>query len=511
MTANSATPIQEEVHLLLEQLGVPAESFSSGDLPVHTPITGEVIARVPQTNPDDAAAAIAQAHSAYLEWRNIPAPKRGELVRLLGEELRENLPALGRLVTIETGKIVSEGCGEVQEMIDICGFAAGLSRQLAGLTLPSERPAHRMMETWHPLGVVGVISAFNFPVAVWSWNAALALVCGNAVVWKPSEKTPLTALATQSILKQAAAKFGGVPAGLSTILIGGAAVGEHLVESPLVPLVSATGSTAMGHKVAPRLASRFARAILELGGNNAAIVCPTADLHLSLRAIAFSAMGTAGQRCTSLRRLIVHETIHDAFIQRLKHVYTSVAIGDPRDAGTLVGPLIDERAYLGMQRALEEARSAGAIVTGGECVLCDIGSQAFYVRPALVEISTQADVVKRETFAPILYVMKYSNLSDALRIHNDVPQGLSSSIFTMDIREAELFLSVAGSDCGIANVNIGTSGAEIGGAFGGEKATGGGRESGSDAWKQYMRRATNTINYGIDLPLAQGVSFDIDE
>jgi aldehyde dehydrogenase (NAD+) len=510
MAVNAAVPIEEEVRLLMDKLGVPRGSFSSGDLAVRSPICGEVIARVPQTSPEAADPAIATAHRAYLEWRTIPAPRRGELVRLIGEELRENLPALGRLVTIEAGKIVSEGCGEVQEMIDICGFAAGLSRQLAGLTLPSERHAHRMMETWHPLGVVGIISAFNFPVAVWSWNAALALVCGNAVVWKPSEKTPLTALATQAIFQRAAAKFGGVPAGLSTLLIGDGAVGEQMVTSRLVPLVSATGSTAMGRKVAPRLAGRFARAILELGGNNAAIVCPTVDLHLALRAIAFSAMGTAGQRCTTLRRLIVHTSIYDALMARLKQVYATVAVGDPRDAGTLVGPLIDESAYLNMQRALDEARNAGAAITGGERVFREGAPNAFFVRPALVEISANADVVKRETFAPILYAMKYVNFSDALAMHNDVPQGLSSSIFTMDIREAELFLSVIGSDCGIANVNIGTSGAEIGGAFGGEKETGGGRESGSDAWKHYMRRATNTINYGTDLPLAQGVSFDID-
>jgi len=509
MKAKAATPLQTEARSLLDQLGVELEP--SGDLPVVTPITGEIIARVPQTDATEAATAIATAQQAYLEWRTIPAPKRGELVRLLGEELRANFPALGRLVTLETGKILSEGRGEVQEMIDICGFAAGLSRQLSGLTLPSERPAHRMMEAWHPLGVVGVISAFNFPVAVWSENAALALVCGDAVVWKPSEKTPLTALATHAIFQRATAKFGGVPGGLCTLVIGGGDLGEQLVDSPLIPLVSATGSTAMGRKVAPRLASRFARAILELGGNNAAIVCPTADLHLTLRAVAFSAMGTAGQRCTTLRRLIAHESIYDALISKLKQVYSSVVIGDPREAATLVGPLIDERAYFEMQRALEEARNAGATVTGGERVFAEKARQAFFVRPTLVEISAQPDVVKHETFAPILYVMKYSDFNDALRIHNDVPQGLSSSIFTNDFREAELFLSLAGSDCGIANVNIGTSGAEIGGAFGGEKETGGGRESGSDAWKQYMRRATNTINYGTKLPLAQGVSFDIEQ
>jgi aldehyde dehydrogenase (NAD+) len=511
MTTHPDTSIQQEVRQLLEQLGVPAHSFSSGDLLVHTPITGEVIAQVPQTTPAQAAEAIASAHQAWLDWRNVPAPNRGELVRLLGDELRANLAPLGRLVTIEAGKILSEGSGEVQEMIDICAFASGLSRQLAGLTLPSERPAHRMMETWHPLGVVGVISAFNFPVAVWSWNAALALVCGNAVVWKPSEKTPLTALAVHACFQRAAKKFGRAPEGLCSLLLGDTTLGELLVEHPLVPLVSATGSTAMGRKIAPRLAHRFARAILELGGNNAAIVCPTADLPLTLRAIAFSAMGTAGQRCTSLRRLIVHTTVYDALIPKLKQVYASASIGDPRDPATLVGPLIDERAYLAMQRALEEARNAGAVTTGGERMFHDTAPHAFYVRPALVELSSNIDLTKRETFAPILYAIKYVEFADALAMHNDVPQGLSSSIFTLNVREAEQFLSSAGSDCGIANVNIGTSGAEIGGAFGGEKDTGGGRESGSDAWKQYMRRATNTINYGTELPLAQGVTFDIKD
>jgi aldehyde dehydrogenase (NAD+) len=501
--------IQKEVEEILAHLGVPSSATSGGDLAVRTPLTGEVIAQVPKIAVGAATEAIAAAHAAYLKWRDVPAPRRGELVRMLGEVLRAELPALGRLVTIETGKILSEGIGEVREMIDICTFASGLSRQLAGLTVPSERAKHRMMETWHPLGVVGVISAFNFPVAVWAWNAALALVCGDAVVWKPSEKTPLTALATYALFQRVAAKFGGVPAGLVTLLIGDASVGQQLVDSPLVPLVSATGSTAMGRAVAPRLASRFARAILELGGNNAAIVCPSADLDLTLRAVAFSAMGTAGQRCTTLRRLIVHESIYDELIPQLKRVYASVVIGDPRETGTLVGPLIDERAYLAMQKALVEARGAGATVSGGERVAEAEGSQAFYVRPALVEIPTQADVVKHETFAPILYVLKYSNFDEAIALHNGVPQGLSSSIFTMNMREAEGFLSATGSDCGIANVNIGTSGAEIGGAFGGEKETGGGRESGSDAWKQYMRRATNTINYGADLPLAQGVSFDI--
>ncbi|MCU1250398.1 MAG: L-aminoadipate-semialdehyde dehydrogenase [Edaphobacter sp.] len=509
--------IKHEVEALLTRLGVPVTAYTGGDLTTRTPITGEIIAHVPTINAADATQAIAQAHAAFLEWRTVPAPKRGELIRLLGEELRAELPTLGRLVTIETGKILSEGQGEVQEMIDICTFAVGLSRQLAGLTVPSERPRHRMMETWHPLGVVGIISAFNFPVAVWSWNAALALVCGNAVVWKPSEKTPLTALATQAIFDRAAEKFGNIPKGLATLLIGDATVGQQLVDSPLIPLVSATGSTAMGRAVAPRLAARFARAILELGGNNAAIVAPTADLDLTLRAIAFSAMGTAGQRCTTLRRLIVHDSIYDQLIPQLKKVYGSVVIGDPGEPNTLVGPLIDERSFNVMQKALAEARTAGATITGGDRVLTQENPEAFYVRPALVEVAAQTNphpelikLVKHETFAPILYVLKYSDFHDALRLHNDVPQGLSSSIFTMNLREAEQFLSATGSDCGIANVNIGTSGAEIGGAFGGEKETGGGRESGSDAWKQYMRRATNTINYGTDLPLAQGVSFDID-
>jgi aldehyde dehydrogenase (NAD+) len=501
--------LEQEVHELLSRLGVPENRYSQGELAVRTPITGQVIARVATTTESAAREAIGAAQEAFLEWRNVPAPRRGELVRVLGEELRAEIETLGRLVTIETGKLLSEGFGEVQEMIDICGFAAGLSRQLAGLTIASERANHRMMETWHPLGVVGVISAFNFPVAVWSWNAALALVCGNAVVWKPSEKTPLTALATHALFERAAAKVGNVPAGLSALLVGDVRLGEMLVEDARIPLVSATGSTAMGRAVTPKLAKRFARAILELGGNNAAIVCPSADLDLALRAIAFSAMGTAGQRCTSLRRLIVHETIYDDLIARLKQVYVSVVVGDPRAEGTLVGPLIDERSFAGMRGALDEARSGGAKITGGDAIRVEGTEDAFYVRPALVEVAQQSDVVKRETFAPILYVLKYRELEEAIRLQNDVPQGLSSSIFTLNVREAERFVSDAGSDCGIANVNIGTSGAEIGGAFGGEKETGGGRESGSDAWKQYMRRATNTINYGTDLPLAQGVSFDI--
>ena len=476
----------------------------AGENQVRTPITGELIAEIGWDGDPSSAEIITQAQTAFEEWRSVPAPRRGEFVRLLGEELRASKQTLGTLVTIETGKILSEGLGEVQEMIDICVFAAGLSRQLSGLTISTERPNHRMMETWHPLGVVGIISAFNFPVAVWSWNAALALVCGNSCVWKPSENT-LCALATQALFQRAAQRFGDAPAGLSGLILGGIATGEVLVRDARVALVSATGSTEMGRAVAPLLAQRFAKSILELGGNNAAIICPSADLELALRGVAFSAMGTAGQRCTSLRRLIVHDSIYNDFITRLKRVYASVSIGDPREDGTLVGPLIDARAVDAMQQSLANAQAAGGQVTGGNRLRDD----ALYVQPALVEMPEQADIVRHETFAPILYVMKYSEFAQAIEMQNAVPQGLASSIFTNDLREAEKFLSEVGSDCGIANVNIGPSGAEIGGAFGGEKDTGGGRESGSDAWKQYMRRATNTINYGHELPLAQGVKFDI--
>jgi aldehyde dehydrogenase (NAD+) len=513
MTIVIKNSLKAEVDTLLAGMGVAASTLSGGTLAVHSPISGEELARLAEAGEADADRAVEAAHAAFLEWRSVPAPMRGELIRLLGAELREHKAALGRLVSIEAGKIVTEGLGEVQEMIDICDFAVGLSRQLYGLTIATERSDHRMMETWHPLGVTGVISAFNFPVAVWSWNAALALVCGNSVVWKPSEKTPLTALATAALFERAKQRFvaegGTAPAGLSTVLIGGRGVGERLVDHPRVPLVSATGSTAMGRAVGPRLAGRFARAILELGGNNAAIVCPSADLDLTLRGVAFAAMGTAGQRCTSLRRLFVHDSVYDQLVPRLKQAYCSVAIGNPLVAGTLVGPLIDARAYDGMQKAIEAAKAAGGTVTGGARVDADTAPGAYYVRPAIVEMPEQSGPVEQETFAPILYVMRYAELEDALALHNAVPQGLSSSIFTNDLREAETFLSARGSDCGIANVNIGPSGAEIGGAFGGEKETGGGRESGSDAWKAYMRRATNTINYGNTLPLAQGVKFDI--
>ncbi|MGJ4860279.1 aldehyde dehydrogenase family protein [Labrys sp. La1] len=498
---------------LLEQVGVKASLYTGGTLAARSPITGETLAAVKETSSEEALARIEMAHRAFRAWRNVPAPRRGELVRLLGEELRAHKALLGRLISIEVGKTASEGLGEVQEMIDICDFAVGLSRQLYGLTIATERADHRMMETWHPLGVTGVISAFNFPAAVWSWNTALALVCGNAVVWKPSEKTLLVALATEALVERALARFAvegeAAPAGLHGVLYGNRELGELLVDHDKVPLVSATGSTAMGRAVAPRLSQRFARAILELGGNNAAIVCPSADLDLTLRGVAFAAMGTAGQRCTSLRRLFVHDSVYEALVPRLKRAYASVSIGSPLEAGTLIGPLIDEAAFKAMQKALVAAKEAGGAVHGGGRV--DLGlPDAYYVAPALVEMPGQVGPVLEETFAPILYVMKYSDIDTVLQAHNDVPQGLSSSIFTNDMREAETFLSARGSDCGIANVNIGPSGAEIGGAFGGEKETGGGRESGSDAWKAYMRRATNTINYGRTLPLAQGVKFDVE-
>jgi aldehyde dehydrogenase (NAD+) len=482
----------EETAAILSQLGVDA---SAGDLASHSPIDGSEIGRLTS---GDAGKAAAAAEAAFLRWRTIPAPRRGELVRLLGEELRAAKEPLARLVTLESGKIVQEGLGEVQEMIDICDFAVGLSRQLYGLTIASERPNHRMMEQWHPLGPVLVISAFNFPVAVWAWNAALALTCGNPVIWKPSEKTPLTAEAVMALARRALNRFGDAPNGLIQVVHGGRDVGEQLVDDERIALVSATGSTAMGRTVGPRVAKRFGRALLELGGNNATIVCPTADLALAERAILFSAAGTAGQRCTTLRRLIVHESIADPLVARLKQLFANVKVGDPRDPDTLVGPLIDEAAFEGMKAVLGDGTERVDGVDGG-----------VYVRPAIVEADAQQGNVLKETFAPILYVLRYREFDEALALNNAVPQGLSSSIFTNDLREAEQFLSAAGSDCGIANVNIGPSGAEIGGAFGGEKETGGGRESGSDSWRAYMRRQTNTVNYGADLPLAQGIRFDV--
>jgi aldehyde dehydrogenase (NAD+) len=493
---------------IFKELGLKGDDVSGGDLAVRSPIDGAEIARVRSDDPATLDAKIARAEAAFETWRETPPPRRGELIRLLGEELRRAKQPLGALVSIESGKILQEGLGEVQEMIDICDFAVGQSRQLYGLTMASERPGHKMMETWHPLGPIGVISAFNFPVAVWSWNFALAMVCGDPVLWKPSEKTPLTALACQRIFERALATFGDAPAGLSEIVIGGRPVGEALVADARLKLISATGSTAMGRAVGPVVAGRMARALLELGGNNAMIVAPTADLDLAVRAILFSAVGTAGQRCTSLRRLIVHEDVKDALLPRLQRAYETVPIGNPLEDGVLVGPLVDEAAFAGMEDALARAVSDGGSVTGGGRALAEKYANAFYARPAIVDMPSQTEIVREETFAPILYVMTYRELDDAIAMHNDVPQGLSSCIFTNDVRESERFISAVGSDCGIANVNIGPSGAEIGGAFGGEKDTGGGRESGSDAWKVYMRRQTNTINYSTELPLAQGIVFE---
>jgi aldehyde dehydrogenase (NAD+) len=452
-------------------------------------------------------AAIAEATEAFSEWRTTPAPVRGALVKRLGGLLTEHKADIAELVTIEAGKISSEALGEVQETIDICDFAVGLSRQLEGRTMPSERPNHRLMETWHPLGVVGLITAFNFPAAVWSWNTAVALVCGDTIVWKPSTMTPLTSMACSVLLDRAASEC-GVPAGVHRLVIAGARDGQLLVDSPDVALVSATGSERMGAEIAPRVAGRMGRTLLELGGNNAAVVAPSADLELARRAIVFAAAGTAGQRCTTLRRVIAHEDVVDELVAGLRDVFGRLPIGDPSGSGTLVGPLINEQAYHEMVDALEEARAdGGELIVGGRRRTAAGFPDAYYVEPTIVRMPAQTEVVRRETFAPILYVMAYRDFEDAIAVHNGVPQGLSSSIFTRDQREAERFLASDGSDCGIVNVNIGTSGAEIGGAFGGEKSTGGGRESGSDAWRAYMRRATNTINYSDELPLAQGVEF----
>ncbi|OBH62379.1 aldehyde dehydrogenase [Mycobacterium intracellulare] len=475
-------------------------------LPASTPITGEVLFTVAPTTPERAERAIAEAAQAFSVWRTTPAPVRGALVARLGELLTEHKRELATLVTVEVGKIASEAAGEVQEMIDVCQFAVGLSRQLYGRTIASERPGHRLLETWHPLGVVGVITAFNFPVAVWAWNAALALVCGDPVVWKPSELTPLTALATQALIARAAADVGAPPA-VSSLVLGDRDLVGLLVDDPRVALVSATGSVRMGREVGPRVAARFGRVLLELGGNNAAIVTPSADLDLAVRAVVFAAAGTAGQRCTSLRRLIVHQSVADEVVDRVVAAFRRLPIGDPSAPGTLVGPLIHETAYRDMVGALESARADGGEVIDGDRRHPQGREQpsAYYVAPAVVRMPAQTAIVATETFAPILYVLTYDRLADAIALNNAVPQGLSSSIFTTDLREAERFL--AESDCGIANVNIGTSGAEIGGAFGGEKETGGGRESGTDSWRAYMRQSTNTVNYSGELPLAQGVEF----
>lgn len=495
---------------ILDACDLIAAETTGGTLSVTTPVDGSEIAQVPMHAVADAEAAIAKGVEAFEAWRKVPAPRRGELVRLLGEELRREKENLGRLVSLECGKIYQEGLGEVQEMIDICDFAVGLSRQLYGLTIASERPGHSMRETWHPLGVCGIITAFNFPAAPWCWNAALALVCGDPVIAKPSEKTPLTQLAIQKICDRAMAAFGeDAPEGLIQTLIGERDLGEVLTASRDVALISATGSVPMGKAVAADMSRRLGKTILELGGNNAMIVASSADLEMAVRAIVFSAVGTAGQRCTSLRRLIVHEDIYDQLIPRLTKVYEGLAIGSPLEAGTLVGPLIDTGAMTAMDKALEQAKAEGGTVHGGGRALTDQYPDAAYVAPAIVEMPEQSAIVHTETFAPILYAMKYTDLDAAIAMQNAVPQGLSSCIFSTDVRETEHFLSAQGSDCGIANVNIGPSGAEIGGAFGGEKETGGGRESGSDAWRAYMRRQTSTVNYSRELPLAQGISFEI--
>lgn len=522
MSLKTESTYQPRAEEILSQLGVKntqaaiasGSDWSVGNGPiiqVTSPIDGSLLAEIRSATTDDVARECERAESAFRDWRVVPAPVRGQLVRRIGELLRQHKEALAWLVTVECGKIYQEALGEVQEMIDICDFAVGLSRQLYGLTIASERPFHRLAEQWHPLGPVGVISAFNFPVAVWAWNAMIALVCGDPVVWKPSEKTPLTAMACHAIALQAISQSEGADPNLIQLVVGGRDVGAALAAEEKLPLVSATGSIPMGRSVAQVVAARLGRSLLELGGNNAAIVAPSADLELARRAITFSAVGTCGQRCTSLRRLIVHRDIYSALLDRLQSAYRSITIGNPLEDGILVGPLIDADAYERMQSALAAAEEQGGrVLIGGDRVVESVPAGGFYVQPSLVEIDPTAPIVGQETFAPITYVHAYETLEQAIAIQNGVRQGLASAIFTNDVREAELFCSAAGSDCGIANVNIGTSGAEIGGAFGGEKETGGGRESGSDAWKNYMRRATNTVNYSGQLPLAQGIRFDVD-
>ncbi|UTW59424.1 aldehyde dehydrogenase family protein [Kordiimonas sp. SCSIO 12603] len=500
------------IEQIYADLGLTDADLKTGSLKVESPIDGAEIASVKTHTEAEADAIIAKSKAAFKEWRNVPGPRRGELVRLLGEILREKKEALGALVSLECGKIYQEGLGEVQEMIDICDFAVGLSRQLYGLTIASERPGHKMREYWQPIGPVGIISAFNFPVAVWAWNAALALVCGDSTIWKPSEKTPVTAIACQKLFDEAVKRFGDdAPEGLSQVLVGEREIGEVLVNDKRVPVISATGSCAMGRIVGPKVAARFGRSILELGGNNAIIVAPSADLNLAYQGILFGAVGTCGQRCTSTRRIFVHEEVYDELVPRLKKGYKGLSIGSPLDDKTLVGPLIDEQSFNAFEAALELAQKNGGEITGGGRALASEYPNAYYVNPAIVEMTGDVDNVQEETFAPILYVFKYTDLEEAIVRQNDVPQGLSSAIFTRDVLEAEIFTSESGSDCGIANVNIGTSGAEIGGAFGGEKETGGGRESGSDAWKAYMRRMTSTLNYSKELPLAQGITFGGDD
>jgi aldehyde dehydrogenase (NAD+) len=505
-TLPAAGELAAGVRAALRTLGVELDQLA-GPHEARSPITGELLARTVEHGAPGVDAAVAAAHAAFLRWREVPAPVRGSLVKRWGQLLTAHKQDLATLVTAEVGKIGSEALGEVQEMIDITDLAVGQSRQLFGRTLPSERPGHRLAETWHPLGVVAVISAFNFPVAVYAWNAALALVAGDAVVWKPAEATYLSALGANALLARAAREV-GAPPDVHQLLLADRVVGQRLVDDPRVALVSATGSVRMGREVGPRVAARFGRVLLELGGNNAAIVAPSADLDLALRGIVFAAAGTAGQRCTTLRRLIVHSSVADELVGRIAVAYETLTIGDPTAEGTLVGPLINQGAFEAQQRALERAAAEGGeLVVGGRRVLDGEAPDAFYVQPAVVRMPHQQGVVQEETFAPILWVLTYDHFDEAIALHNGVPQGLSSAIFTRDQAEAERFLSTGGSDCGIANVNIGTSGAEIGGAFGGEKQTGGGRESGTDCWQAYMRRATNTVNYSGQLPLAQGVRF----
>ncbi len=508
---------------ILERLGVKAENPGAcngewilndqGDvLESVSPIDGSLLGKVYQATKEDYEKVIEKASEAFEYWRMVPAPKRGEIIRQIGEELRKNKADLGALVSMEMGKIRAEGEGEVQEMIDICDFAVGLSRQLYGLTIASEREKHRMMEQWHPLGVIGIISAFNFPVAVWSWNAALAAVAGDTMIWKPSSKTPLTAIAVQNICNTVTRR-NNLPDGIFNLIIGrGSTVGEQLINDNRVPLISATGSTRMGKRIGKVVGGRLGSTILELGGNNAIIISKDADLEMAKRAVLFGAVGTAGQRCTSTRRLIIHESVFDKFIDELIAAYKTITIGNPLEDGILMGPLIDKGAVAEFQQAMEKVvEQGGEILYGGDVLEGPGYENGLYVTPAIARVDTNLPIVKDETFAPLLYVMKYSEFDEALKLHNDVPQGLSSSIFSLNVREMEKFLSPEGSDCGIANVNIGTSGAEIGGAFGGEKETGGGRESGSDAWKAYMRRQTNTVNYGTEMPLAQGIKFGGDE
>ena len=503
----------------LKNLGISTENngvstggnyFSNGDfIESYSPTDGQLIAKVKTANAQDYQKVVETAKAAFKEFRMIPSPKRGELVRQFGLKLREYKDDLGKLVSYEMGKSLQEGLGEVQEMIDICGFAVGLSRQLHGYTMHSERPGHRMYEQYHPLGIVGIISAFNFPVAVWSWNTALSWICGNVTIWKPSEKTPLCGIACQNIISEVL-KENNLPEGISSMIVGDHEIGDQLVNDKNVALVSFTGSTKVGRIVGKNVAERFGKSILELGGNNAIIITENADLDMSIIGAVFGAVGTAGQRCTSTRRLIIHESVYDEVKNRLVKAYGQLKIGNPLDENNHVGPLIDQDAVNQYLNSIEKCKAEGGkfVVEGGVLDGAQYESVC-YVKPCIAEVENSFEIVQHETFAPILYIMKYKNLEEAIEMQNDVPQGLSSAIMTQNLREAELFLSQSGSDCGIANVNIGTSGAEIGGAFGGEKETGGGRESGSDAWKYYMRRQTNTINYTTSLPLAQGIKFDL--